>query len=224
MRIVAAVLLVVVPVAFNLAFFALQRSFDYPDILRRPTDEVLRRFHAGGSSLRLTWYAFALTALLMTPVAVVVHQLFFPNPPGFLAIGTVFGVLAGLVQAIGLLRWPFAVSFLAETYVAPDATPAQRETVAVVFQTLHRYAGGAIGENLGYLFTVVWTAIVCTAIIVTGAISAWLGWVGLVPAAAIFIGMFEEAGFKPAAAVSAIGYVLWSLWLVAFGISLFFAG
>ena len=33
---VTAVLLIVVPIAFNLAFFSLGRAFDYPDILRAP--------------------------------------------------------------------------------------------------------------------------------------------------------------------------------------------
>ena len=39
----AAILLVAVPVAFNVAFGLLAARFDYPDILRRPTDEVLGR-------------------------------------------------------------------------------------------------------------------------------------------------------------------------------------
>jgi hypothetical protein len=33
-EIVAAVLLIAVPIAFNLAFFELGRAFDYPNILR----------------------------------------------------------------------------------------------------------------------------------------------------------------------------------------------
>ena len=38
----AAVWLLVVPIAFNLAFFELGRAFDYPDILRKEPDEILR--------------------------------------------------------------------------------------------------------------------------------------------------------------------------------------
>jgi hypothetical protein len=34
---VAAILLIAVPIAFNAAFAALAATFDYPDILRRPT-------------------------------------------------------------------------------------------------------------------------------------------------------------------------------------------
>jgi hypothetical protein len=49
------VLLIAVPIAFNVAFFQLGRAFDYPNILRREPDEILRRFAAGGSGLILRW-------------------------------------------------------------------------------------------------------------------------------------------------------------------------
>ena len=75
-------LLIVVPLAFNASFFLLQRAFDYPDILRRPADTILRRFKEGGAPLRRLWYAFALSAVLFTPVPVLVQQVFPPARPG----------------------------------------------------------------------------------------------------------------------------------------------
>jgi hypothetical protein len=51
---------------------------------------------------------------------------------------------------------------------------------------------------------------------------AWLGWVGLIPALGIFIGLFEEVGFKPAGAINAISYILWSVWLIVAGLVLLF--
>ena len=39
---VAGLLLIAVPLAFNAAFGMLAASFDYPDVLRRPTADVLR--------------------------------------------------------------------------------------------------------------------------------------------------------------------------------------
>jgi hypothetical protein len=51
--------------AFNSAFALLAARFDYPDILREPTADVLAKFRAGGTSLVLLWWAFALTAVLM---------------------------------------------------------------------------------------------------------------------------------------------------------------
>ena len=49
----AGLLLIVMPVAFNVVFGMLAARFDYPDILRRPTDEVPSRFEAGGTGLVL---------------------------------------------------------------------------------------------------------------------------------------------------------------------------
>jgi hypothetical protein len=98
-------LLIAVPLAFNATFFLLQRAFEYPHILRKPSDYVLRRFHAGGAPVRRLWYAFAFSALLFTPVPVLLHQVFQPSAPSYLAVGTVLGVLAGLVQVLGLIRW-----------------------------------------------------------------------------------------------------------------------
>ena len=48
-ELITGVLLIAVPIAFNLAFFELGRAFDYPDILRKEPDEILRRFAAGGA-------------------------------------------------------------------------------------------------------------------------------------------------------------------------------
>ena len=47
-EVVGGVLLIVAPVWFNTTFALLGRQFEYPDILRRPADEILDRFRAGG--------------------------------------------------------------------------------------------------------------------------------------------------------------------------------
>ena len=41
-RVIAGVLLIVLPLAYNLLYTMLARSFDYQDILRRPTSEAIR--------------------------------------------------------------------------------------------------------------------------------------------------------------------------------------
>src|SRR6185295_10388703 len=112
----AGLLLIVVPIAFNVTFFLLQRAFEYPDILRKPTDYILRRFKEGGARLRRFWYAFAFSAVLFIPVPVLVQQVFQADVPWFLVVGTTIGVLAGVVQVLGLIRWYFLVPSLADTY------------------------------------------------------------------------------------------------------------
>ena len=216
----AGLLLILVPLGFNTTILMLQRAFEYPHILRKPTEYILQRFKEGGASLRRLWYAFTFSAILFTPVPVLVQQIFEPNVPWYLAVGTVVGVLAGAVQFLGLIRWPFLVNTLADMYLEPKASPATRESVAVVFQAFHRYVGVAIGEHLGYLFTSTWTILLCIAIIQTDVAHPLWGWLGILPALGVLVGVFEETGFKPAALINAISYLVWSLWLIAFGVSL----
>ena len=214
--------LILVPIAFNVTFILLGRTFEYPDILRQPTDTILRKYKAGGPSLRRLWYIFTFSAILFTPVPVLVHQVFQPDAPWFLAVGTTLGVLAGAVQFLGLIRWPFLVTTLADIYDRPNATQATREAVAVVFEAFHRYIGVAVGEHLGYLFTSLWTLFLCATILVTGQVNPLFGWLGILPALGVLLGVFEEAGWKPASAINAISYLLWSVWLIALGVALLF--
>ena len=58
--IAAGVMLIILPLAFSAAFAALAAKFDYPHILRKPTQEILHRFRDGGSGLVLLWWAFAI--------------------------------------------------------------------------------------------------------------------------------------------------------------------
>jgi hypothetical protein len=223
----AAFLLIAVPIAFNLAFFELGRAFDYPNILRKEPDEILRRFHAGGSGLVLRWQAMLVSALAMLPLVALVAVVLEPPAPWAVA-SIVVGSAAALVQALGLVRWPFAVPELARRYVAavgPDAAQTRR-TIEVVFATLHRLLGVGIGEHLGYLLTGVWTLLVAGSIVSTTVLPAWLGLVGvpiglgLLVGTLEFVGPNEEHGWPLAGTIVPVAYIAWSIWLIALGIGL----
>jgi hypothetical protein len=227
-RRLAGVLLILTPIAFNLLFTLLSMTFEYPDILREPAGYVLEQFDAGGAGLIATWYGFMLTAVLLVPLAVLVHRVLARDgreagEPFYLGLATAFGVVAGMVQFLGLARWPFLVPYLADSYTDPASSEATRESVVVVFEAFNRYAGVAVGEHLGYLFTGLWTALVALAVIrsrLFGRLGRWLGLLGLVSAAGILAGTLEFAGFAVAAEVVTVAYILWSVWLLAFGIAL----
>jgi Domain of unknown function (DUF4386) len=224
--ITTAVLLMVLPVAFNAAFAALAAKFDYPDILRRPTADILDRFSAGGASLLLLWWAFAMSAVLLAPLAVLLSGVLDGADTLLRAAAATVGVLAAAVQFLGLIRWPFLVPYLARTMADPDASPARKEAVDVVFQSFNRYLGVAVGEHLGYLLTGAWSILVGVAISQSTVLPLWLGVVGILVGAALalcsleFVGGFEPGGWKLAAKLTPIAYVLWSLWLLATGVLL----
>jgi uncharacterized protein DUF4386 len=223
----AAVLLIVVPIAFNLAFFELGRAFDYPNILRREPDEILRRFAAGGSGLVLRWQALLISALAMLPL-VALLAVVLAATPALTALSIVIGAAAALVQTLGLVRWPFVVPELARRFVAaegPDAV-ATRRTIELTFATLHRLLGVGIGEHLGYLLTGLWTVLVGASILSTAVLPGWLGLIGLPIGVALlfgaleFVGPNEKDGWPVAGTIVPIAYIAWSLWLIVLGVFL----
>jgi hypothetical protein len=224
----ASILLIALPIAFNAAFAALAKTFDYPDILRRPTGEILERFRDGGAGLVLLWWGFAMTAVLFAPLAVLVASTLQGADPVLLTIGATVGVLAAAVQFLGLIRWPFLVPYLARVDAEPDATEARRDAIDVVFQSFNRYLGVAVGEHLGFLLTGVWSILVGVAILQTTELHPAVGVVGILIGVILavcsleFVGPFERTGWKLAATLTPFTYIAWSLWLVVVGIVLLF--
>ena len=218
-RRLAGLLLIVAPVLFTACFMLLQMQFEYPDILRQPTAAVLTKFAAGGAGLIAVWYAITLSALLFVPVAILVHQtLRAYQPPAYLWVATTFGVLAGLVQTLGFIRWPFLVPYLAGTYLDPASSEATRAAVLVVFEAFNRYVGMAIGEHLGFLCTGIWTFLIAAALVKTRFIPAWLGGLGMALALGVVLGVFEVVGWVFAGPVNALSYLFWAVWLVVVGV------
>ena len=222
------VLLILVPIAFNVAFFALGRAFEYPDILRKEPDEILRRFHAGGPGLILRWEALLLSALAMLPLA---------GPAGDRACCPAGahgarhrdrrrgGPRPGARPRALAVRGPGA----RPTYVAApdgDAGEATRRAIEVTFATLHRLLGVGIGEHLGYLLTGAWTLLVAASILATTVVPGWLGIAGIPIGVALlvgtleFVGPNERDGWPLAGTIVPIAYIAWSVWLILLGVLL----
>ena len=223
----AALFLIAVPILFNAAFFELGRAFDYPAILRREPDEILRRFAAGGTGLLLRWHLLFVSALAMVPL-VVLLAVVLDTAPALTTLSIVVGVIAALVQALGLARWPFAVPELARRYAAaegPEAAPT-RQSIEVAFAVLHRYLGVGVGEHMGYLATGVWTIIVGVAILQGVVLPVWTAIAGLLIGVALligaleFVGPNERDGWHLAGTIVPIAYVAWSAWLIVLGVLL----
>ena len=167
-----------------------------------------------------------LTAVLLAPLAVLLGRVLARDGLELVPVATTIGVLAAIVQFLGLARWPFLVPALARTYEDPNSSAATREATAVVFDSFHRYLGVAVGKCLGYLLTGAWTVLAGIAFTQTTVAPGWLGIPGIVIGAVLaicsleFVGPAERDGWKLAATLTPITYVAWSLWLMACGIAL----
>ena len=218
-RVLTATLLIAVPVLFMLFYGLLTMTFDYPGILREPAGEVLHRFAAGGPSLVLLWYGFALTPALFIPAAILLRRAIPATTP-----------LLDLAVPLGVLGWrgpgprahPLAIprARAGADLLDPTASEATQAATLTVFSAFHQYAGVAIGEHLGYLFTGAWTLVIAGTMLTAPLFRPWLGWAGIVSALGILVGLLEPAGIALAGTINAVAYVAWSLWLVGIGVSL----
>jgi hypothetical protein len=145
---------------------------------------------------------------------------------GLVAVSITTGVPAAAAQFLGLVRWPYLVLYLARADADPDASPARREAIEIVFQSFHRYLGVAVGEHLGYLFTGSWSALTGMALMQATNTPWWLGLAGVVVGVLLmvcsfeFVGTFEEDGWQVAAVLTPIANVAWSMWLIVLGVGL----
>jgi len=220
-RIVAGALLVAVPLVFTAGFTGLQMTFDYPDILRQPAGDVLTRFAHAGADLHVYWYAMMAAALGMIPATVAAGQALWKRDSLLAGLSIAFGVLAGLVQALGLIRWVMLTPVLAASYVAPG-TGVQDQAIAVaLFNATNAYLGMGVGEHLGYLFTGIWTLLVSALIFSDRRI---LAVTGATLSFAVIAGMLEPFGVPFAADINAIGFSLWALWALVLGVALLLDG
>lgn len=215
--------LVFLGVYLNIPFSILAVIFEYPQILRQPTGEILTLFSEGGPALIAVWYAFALAAIFMIVVVLLVHDVLKDRNRGLLRVATVFGILAGLLQTLGLIRWVFVVPSLAQAFADPAATEASRAAVVVVFNALHQYAGVALGEHLGQLFTAVWAALISFSLPRTNRVLSTCG-----KAAAIVMALGLIEGFATVtpfdagllAMLTPLAFIGLSIWMIAFGVSM----
>jgi hypothetical protein len=213
-------LLITGAVGVLIPYIVLTMTFQYPDILRQDTGTVLTKFHRGGSSLIATWWAFSILGLPLLIAYILIGQK-LETKLQFIRWVTTFGVISGIVQIIGLLRWVFVVPVIANSYLSGDA--AIKAAAITSFQTIHQFAGVLLGEHLGQLFTIIWTVIISYAFIKLNIFPKWVSWLGIA-ASLIYLAAQAELfatvipGFPVWPMAGLIGSTLWLIWLVIVGI------
>ena len=140
-------------------------------------------------------------AIGMIPATVAAGLHFWKRDNLLASLAMAFGVLAGLVQALGLIRWVILVPGLAAAYVAPGATEIDKAMAASVFDTTNLYLGLGVGEHLGYLFTGIWTLLVSALLFADRRV---LSVTGFALSLAVMAGMLEPFGVPMAATINAI--------------------
>ncbi len=207
-RKLTAIALITAALLTNAGFTALGSIFNYPDVLKEPTGEILDRFREHQSSVSMWFVILALSAALFAPIAVGVGKL---RSDRWMKLAVPVGIAAAVVQTIGLARWPLLVPGFAS-----DAASTSAATAADArdhFDTAHTILGTVIGETFGYLLTAAWTLLVVASFGArfTGRLFTALG---AVSAAMIVLGVLSPLDLALIDTVNFFGYVLWSVWLI----------
>ena len=207
-----AALLITAAVLLNVAFTGLAGVFDYPDVLKQPAGDVLASFRASQGVVSAWFLALAAGAAMLAPVAVGVGRL---SDSRLMRWAVPVGIAASVVQVVGLLRWPLLVPGWAETAAGSD--PAAAADARAAFSTANRVLGNLIGETGGYVLTAAWTALVLAAL---GSAFAgrWFVALGSVSAVLVLGGVLSPLDLPLIDTANFAGYVLWSLWLIAFAV------
>ena len=182
-------LLLITYAALNLvAFPVLAAAFGWPGILREPASAVLPAYAAQQSAINAGYYLFLVSSVLLIPIALGMRRILDPGDRTALGIYASFGVLTGVFQVLGWVRWPFTIPRLVELYTDPSSSAATRAAVEVAYESANWYAGVAVGEHLGFLFQAVFTVALGIFVLRLPASRAlrlprWLGWLGVVSGA-----------------------------------------
>jgi hypothetical protein len=209
-RKLTAVLLVSAALLTNAAFTVLGSIFDYPDVLKQPAADVLHAFREDQEQISLWFAVMALSAALFAPIAIGVGRL---STHRAMRLAVPAGIGAGVVQVIGLSRWPLLVPQFAADAASPDPATAAHGQDA--FETAHLILGNVVGETFGYVLTAAWTLLVLTALH-RGLAGRWFTALGAVSAVLVLAGVLSPFDLPLIDTANFVGYVLWSVWLVAF--------
>ena len=224
-RKLAGIFFIVGAILVNIPYTLLIMNFDYPDILRLPTAEILTRFQAGGDALIYTWLAFAWVGLPMLVGVIMLKAILAEEHSPFLETATTFGVLGFIVQVIGLLRWVFVVPILARLFTAPEADSATQASIAAVFIAVHQYGGVILGEHLGQFFIILWMSIISGIIYKSKTFSKWVAWLGWFASTIYLLAqteLFATAipSFPVVEWAGLVGSLLWLVWMIVMGVYL----
>ncbi|GAA4412600.1 hypothetical protein GCM10023168_34580 [Fodinibacter luteus] len=199
-------------------YLVLGTQFGWPAVLDDPGTSALDAFVEAQAWVRFGFYLFLLASLLLIPAAVGLHDLIGRHSPASVSVA-VLGILGAFAQMLGWVRWPIAVPGLADAWTDAAATATQREATAAAYDGLNGYAGGALGEHLGWLLQGIWAVGVAILLLRSRRVPRWFALLGLglagawalaVPTAtAVGLATLEFWGLNV--------YTAWYLWLLALG-------
>lgn len=169
--------------------------FDFPDILREPIRVMLSKFYSNKQLVVPSYYLFVLSGIAYIFMVILIHKTIVPKDSTLGLLALVSGILFGLTSNLGFIRWPFLINYLATSFNDPITSVQQKETIEMIFNSFHNYAGVAIGENFAFWFEGFWMIFI--SIIMKqrkNLFPKYIGNIGLVIGTGMLIYTLEQFG------------------------------
>jgi lysylphosphatidylglycerol synthetase-like protein (DUF2156 family) len=202
-----------------LGYAVLAPAFGWPDVLDEPGTTALDKYVDAERTIRTGFYVMTLASLVLIPAAVGLRAAVSRDSTAARAI-TAFGVLAAFAQMLGWLRWVIAVPVQADAWVAARGDDTARTAVATAYDTLNAYAGGTLGEHLGWLLQGIWAVGVFVLALRATGIPRWVSGIGLALSVvwAALVPYATAVGDDTLETVGLNVYTAWYVWLLVLGV------
>ena len=192
-------------------FTALGSVFEYPQILKEPTEDILASYRLHQTAITGWFLVLVISAAMLAPIGILVGRIAGGTTGRWIAVA---GITGAAVQVIGLARWVLLIPGVSRDAIDPTHTISAHER----FEQLHFWLGTVIGETIGYALTATFTVLVARA--VTHAVAPrWMVALGYASAGLIATGVLVPV-VDLASVTNFAGYVAWCLWLIAMAVML----
>ena len=216
----SGIIIIIVALGFTVSQIGITKIFNYPKILRSPIDIILQKYQEGGAKLKLFWTCFAFSTLMLIPLSVIFYKILNRNDTPYLIIGTSFGIASGIFYVLGITRWVFLADNLSSKYINENTSSTIKETIEMIFESFHIYAGNSIGETMGFICMGLWISISGVSMIGSEIISPVIGVGFIICGIGIFVGPFEWIGLKFTNKINKMSMKLLMVLLIYVGIRL----
>ncbi len=200
-------------------------AYGWPAVLDEPAAVVLPAFAAAQGAVVAGFLLQTLLSVALAPISIGLHRETGGGTRLWPLTVAALGVLSGLAQTLGWIRWPIVVPGLAAAWLDPATPPEVRAATEVSYDVLNSYAGGALGEYLGWLFQALWAVGIAVLLVRSRTVGGTTAVVGL-GLTALWAASFLVGPFLPVLAEGLFGtaaftaYALWFFWLGAVGLVL----
>jgi Domain of unknown function (DUF4386) len=193
-------------------FTALGSIFEYPQILKKPVEDILASYRENQTAISGWFLALAVSAALLAPVGILLGRMANQRLRPWI---TGVAIAAATVQVVGLSRWVLLVPGISEDAAVPALSANAHNT----FEQLHFWLGTVLGETIGYALTATFTVLVVVALR-RSVVPRAVGYLGFGAAALIATGVLIPFGLGAASLTNFAGYIAWCIWLIAMAVVL----